>query len=169
GVHRPRRSGGCPRGAPPLRSRPGGEQGLVGHAGPGSRPAPLSGRGVSRRRPRWIPRSRACLLRVSPRIPKSSRALAPDRLVAGVGAAIERIAGEIAPFPVTLGGVGGFPGPGAPRVVWVGVTEGAADLVALHARVEAALALVGIAPEGRAFHPHVTLGRARQGRSGPDL
>ena len=86
-----------------------------------------------------------------------------------VGAALEGIAEEIAPFPVTLGGLGGFPGPRAPRVVWVGVTEGAAGLVTLHARVEAALARVGIAPEGRAFHPHVTLGRARQGRSGPDL
>ena len=36
------------------------------------------------------------------------------------------------------------------------------------AGVEAALGAVGVAPEGRAYHPHVTLGRARGERSGVD-
>jgi len=86
-----------------------------------------------------------------------------------INGALAQAAGTVAPFPVTLGGLGGFPGPRAPRVVWVGVTEGGGGLVALHAGVEAALGAVGVTPEGRAYHPHVTLGRARGGRSGPDV
>jgi 2'-5' RNA ligase len=49
------------------------------------------------------------------------------------------------------------------------VTEGGAPLTALHAGLEAALAERGIPPEGRAFHPHVTLGRARQARGATGL
>jgi RNA 2',3'-cyclic 3'-phosphodiesterase len=89
--------------------------------------------------------------------------------LAVIDGALAQAAGTVAPFPVTLGGLGGFPGPRTPRVVWVGVTEGAGGLVALHAGVEAALGAVGVAPEGRSYHPHVTLGRARGGRSGPDV
>src|SRR3954469_1304828 len=36
-----------------------------------------------------------------------------------------------APFAVAFGGVGAFPPRGAPRVLWLGVTDGAAELVAL--------------------------------------
>jgi RNA 2',3'-cyclic 3'-phosphodiesterase len=89
--------------------------------------------------------------------------------LAVIDGALAQAAGTVAPFPVTLGGLGGFPGPRTPRVVWVGVTEGAGGLVALHAGVEAALGAVGVAPEGRSYHPHVTLGRARGGRSGPGV
>jgi 2'-5' RNA ligase len=74
-----------------------------------------------------------------------------------------------APFAVTLGGFGGFPTARAPRVMWVGVTAGAEPLAALHARVEAALAKQRIPPEGRPFHAHVTLGRARQPRGAVEL
>lgn len=83
--------------------------------------------------------------------------------------ALEATAEATPPFPVTLGGFGGFPGARAPRVVWAGVTVGAEALIALHARLEAALAARGIPSEGRPFHPHVTLGRARSPRGAPEL
>jgi 2'-5' RNA ligase len=83
-------------------------------------------------------------------------------------AALERVreavtvaATGIAPFTVALGGLGGFPSGRAPRVVWAGVITGGERLVALHAALEAALVARGIPEEGRAFHPHVTLARAR--------
>jgi 2'-5' RNA ligase len=72
-------------------------------------------------------------------------------------------------FPVELGGLGSFPARGAPRVVWAGVVAGGERLVALHAALEAALEARGIPGEGRAFHPHITLARARAGRGGARL
>jgi 2'-5' RNA ligase len=74
----------------------------------------------------------------------------------------------ISPFTVALGGLGGFPSARAPRVVWAGVVAGGERLVALHAALEASLVARGIPAEGRAFHPHVTLARARspQGTGG---
>src|SRR5262245_17838196 len=83
-------------------------------------------------------------------------------------ALVEAAAG-VAPFPVTVGGFGGVPSARAPRVIWVGLTAGAEPLMALHARLEAALARRGIPPEDRGFHPHVTLGRAREPRGAPGI
>ncbi len=78
--------------------------------------------------------------------------------------AVRAAATGIRPFTVTLGGLGGFPSPRAPRVVWAGVVTGGEELGAVHAALEAALAAQGIPAEGRAFHPHVTLARARDPR-----
>jgi 2'-5' RNA ligase len=78
--------------------------------------------------------------------------------------ALAEAAAGLAPFRIVLQGFGGFPASRAPRVVWVGVTEGGDRLGALHGRVEAALARRRIPAEGRPFHPHVTLGRAREPR-----
>jgi 2'-5' RNA ligase len=78
--------------------------------------------------------------------------------------AVRAAAAGIRPFTVTLGGLGGFPSPRAPRVIWAGVVAGGEALGALHAALEAALAARGIPAEGRAFHAHVTLARARDPR-----
>lgn len=80
--------------------------------------------------------------------------------------AVEVAATARAPFPVEVEGLGGFPSGRPPRVVWAGVGLGAEGLVGLHAALEAALAVRGIPGESRAFHPHVTLARARD-RRGP--
>jgi 2'-5' RNA ligase len=69
-----------------------------------------------------------------------------------------------APFTSSVGGLGGFPSGRPPRVVWAGVTEGGDGLRTLHAALESALVGRGIPGDGRAFHPHVTLGRARSPR-----
>ena len=57
-------------------------------------------------------------------------------------------------------GLGYFPNPRRPRVIWIGV-EASANLAPLAARLEAALAPLGIAAEKRAYVPHLTLGRFR--------
>ena len=83
--------------------------------------------------------------------------------------ALAEAAAAVAPFQVTVGGFGGFPSARAPRVIWMGLTAGVEPMVALHGRLEAALARRGFPPEGRGFHPHVTLGRAREPRGAPGI
>jgi 2'-5' RNA ligase len=65
------------------------------------------------------------------------------------------------PFDAALGGLGTFPERGDARVLWLGLSHGAAQVVALQRSVESALAAAGFEREPRAFHPHVTLGRPR--------
>jgi 2'-5' RNA ligase len=65
-------------------------------------------------------------------------------------------------FDVRLGGVGAFPPVGRPRVLWVGVTEGAADLAALHVEVAARLRPLPLVAEDRPFRAHLTLARFRE-------
>lgn len=69
-----------------------------------------------------------------------------------------------APFDVTLGGVGAFPDPRRPRVVWVGFSAGGPELVRLAGEVREVLRALGLPVEERAFVPHLTLFRVR-GRS----
>ena len=64
-------------------------------------------------------------------------------------------------FELELEGIGAFPGPGDPRVVWVGVGDGADRVVALQARLEDGLAAEGIPRERRPFRAHATLFRVR--------
>jgi 2'-5' RNA ligase len=93
----------------------------------------------------------------------------PPEALGGVREAVRAAATRSGPFTVALGGLGGFPSPRAPRVVWAGVTAGAAELGVLHAALEAALIAQGIPGEARAFHPHVTLARARARRGAGGL
>ena len=72
-----------------------------------------------------------------------------------------------APFSLVVEGLGCFPNPKRPRVLWAGVTEDTGGLKALQRDVEKSLVPLGFEPENRAFHPHLTLGRSKRGiRSG---
>lgn len=73
-------------------------------------------------------------------------------------------AAEVAPFDVGLRGLGGFPSPARPRVIWAGLGDGVAAAAALARRVDGALATLGFPREARAFSAHVTLGRVRAPR-----
>lgn len=79
--------------------------------------------------------------------------------VAAVEGALRRVADTTVPFEVTLGGFGAFPTIRKPRVVWLGVTA-SAELRCLKQDLEWGLADAGFEAETRAFHPHLTLGRA---------
>lgn len=65
-------------------------------------------------------------------------------------------------FDLHLQGAGAFPHPGAPRVLWVGVERGGADVCSLQRLVDQALAGVGFTHDVRSFHAHVTIGRVRE-------
>jgi 2'-5' RNA ligase len=56
---------------------------------------------------------------------------------------------------------GAFPSPHAPRVVWLGLGGDLVPLTQLFYRLEKAFAALGYPPEGRAFNPHLTLGRVK--------
>ncbi|HTO99259.1 MAG TPA: RNA 2',3'-cyclic phosphodiesterase [Myxococcales bacterium] len=74
---------------------------------------------------------------------------------------------EVASFELALCGAGAFPSAGRPRVLWIGVTTGGAELVAAAERLRGALEQRRFKLEERKFHPHLTLGRVRpQGEKG---
>ena len=63
-------------------------------------------------------------------------------------------------FTINAKGLGVFPGPKRPRVLWVGLAGD--HLISLASRVESALQPLGFTPETRPFTPHLTIGRWRQ-------
>ncbi len=65
------------------------------------------------------------------------------------------------PFFLPLVGLGTFPTKGWPKIIWIGVGTGHPHLFQLHKRVQEALLAVGLEPDLRPFHPHVTLARCR--------
>jgi 2'-5' RNA ligase len=89
--------------------------------------------------------------------------VAEDRAPAIISAAAEPIA--VAPFGVGFGGIGAFPPRGAPRVLWLGVADGAPAVVELQEIVASRLEHVGVPRERRPFHPHLTLGRWKESRA----
>ncbi len=77
-----------------------------------------------------------------------------------VSAALQPVAAAQRPFSLEIGGIGAFPHLNRPRVLWVGVKQGAAAIKRLAEAVNLQLARVGYPAESR-FHPHLTLARLR--------
>lgn len=65
------------------------------------------------------------------------------------------------PFEVALNGIGAFERRGFADAVWAGVIPHE-PLRALHKKLDSALARVGIAPDERAYLPHITLARLKR-------
>src|SRR3984893_15464459 len=64
-------------------------------------------------------------------------------------------------FFLPLRSVGVFNSRGHPSVVWVGVGKGHPHLYALHRQIQDAVLSAGLQADLKPFHPHVTVGRAR--------
>ncbi len=86
-----------------------------------------------------------------------------ERLEA-VGDALAVVAAEVSPFHFQVTSFGVFPDLRYPRIVWLGIGEGADRVEALQVVVEAEMERQGFQPEKRAFRPHVTVGRMRSPR-----
>jgi 2'-5' RNA ligase len=82
-----------------------------------------------------------------------------DEQLGEVEAALVEAAAATAPFALTLHGLGAFPGLERPRILWVGIADGALSARGVQARVEAALERRGMSRERQAWHPHLTIGR----------
>lgn len=65
------------------------------------------------------------------------------------------------PFELRLDGIGKFGRRGQPGVLWAGVAPHDA-LKLLHKKVDQACIRAGVEPEGRAYHPHITLARLKR-------
>lgn len=85
----------------------------------------------------------------------------PVEKVEGIKAALGRVAASHHAFEVAIEGLGVFPNPRRPRVVWIGVSRGASELAALQRSVGEEIRRLGFQPEERAFSPHITLGRVK--------
>ena len=70
-------------------------------------------------------------------------------------------------FDIHLSGIGAFPGPKRPRVIYIG-SQAPAELEEFQRRVESATRRLGYKPEERVFSPHLTIGRVRQHVSADD-
>jgi RNA 2',3'-cyclic 3'-phosphodiesterase len=58
-------------------------------------------------------------------------------------------------------GIGCFPSPARPRIVWAGIGEAVAILEELKRTLDESLGSLGYAPDMRPFHPHLTIGRIK--------
>ncbi len=65
------------------------------------------------------------------------------------------------PFLIEVGGIGVFPNLDRPRVLWIGLKRGEADVSKLARVVNQRFVKMGIRNESR-FHPHLTLARLRR-------
>jgi 2'-5' RNA ligase len=71
-------------------------------------------------------------------------------------------------FEMEFGGLGAFPNPKRPRVIWIGI-QAPTGLEALQHGIEAAAATLGYPPEKRPFSPHLTIGRVKKKGGSPGM
>ena len=88
-----------------------------------------------------------------------------ERLAEGLAGPLQ----EVESFPVAVRGVGAFPDPRRPEVIWAAVARPPEPLMEAQALVEAAARAAGLEAEAREFLPHITLGRVRNRRAAPGL
>jgi 2'-5' RNA ligase len=89
----------------------------------------------------------------------------PRDRITTVQEALMVVARNAPPCTITAEGLGCFPSPSRPRVIWVGVTEPTGSLKVLSEAIEEAMTSLGYKPERHGFTPHLTLGRVRRGTS----
>lgn len=82
-----------------------------------------------------------------------------------IKAGISDAAGSRACFLISVSGIGAFPQPARPKVIWAGIDTGKEECRRLHKDIDASMEELGFKSEGRAFSAHLTLGRVRSGRN----
>lgn len=84
-----------------------------------------------------------------------------DDSLAHIKSAVLTAAQERAPFEARLAGWGAFPGSFRPQTLWAAVSAEGDALQRLESALTRELWTIGVPPEGKPFHPHITLGRVR--------
>lgn len=72
---------------------------------------------------------------------------------------------SFSPFTIELQGLGVFPKPSFPRVVWAGIKKGSEELKDVFQQLEPRLRGLGFKPDNKGFSPHLTIMRVRGGRN----
>jgi 2'-5' RNA ligase len=86
--------------------------------------------------------------------------VAPERLE-HLTLAASRAAARVAPFELRLEGCGVFPSRSRPSVLWLGISDAAAQISELQTHLEDECARENFPRDVRPFHPHVTVARIR--------
>jgi 2'-5' RNA ligase len=95
----------------------------------------------------------------------------PNRDLKEICSAAASGAKVMEPFEIQVEGLGAFPNPSRPRVVWAGLTSSNSTVLQdLQRSIVRSVAAIGYRPDLERFHPHITLGRIRHDRRrAPDL
>ena len=80
--------------------------------------------------------------------------------------AVNAAAQPLEPFALRLTGLGCFPSPRNPRVLWCGVEDATGGCARWLALADPLFEKLGFPRETRALHPHITLGRSRSPAGG---
>ncbi|MDD5182395.1 MAG: RNA 2',3'-cyclic phosphodiesterase [Candidatus Nanoarchaeia archaeon] len=64
-------------------------------------------------------------------------------------------------FEIEIQDIGAFPSMASPRVIWLGMKKGTAEIKSLAGSLEKAYSRIGIPSEGREFQAHLTLCRLK--------
>lgn len=92
-----------------------------------------------------------------------------DREMAEACMRTVRVAAKHKAFELEALGVGAFPSIHRPRTLWLGAGAGSEQFCDLQADIEDSLSELGFRGEGRAFTPHITIGRqASRAAAGPN-
>ncbi|MGH8016430.1 MAG: RNA 2',3'-cyclic phosphodiesterase [Candidatus Zixiibacteriota bacterium] len=84
-----------------------------------------------------------------------------EKLIPQIMKIIDDVAADHASVSSGLKGLGAFPDFRRPRVYWVGLEQGTAELGKIAAALENAVHLLGFEKENRPFKSHLTLGRIK--------
>jgi RNA 2',3'-cyclic 3'-phosphodiesterase len=87
-----------------------------------------------------------------------------ERRIVEVEKACVLSAAEFQPFTLSLNDTGVFPNAKQPRVLWAGLSGEVENVVEMHRRLDERLALIRFKPEGKKFHPHLTIGRLKSNK-----
>ena len=75
----------------------------------------------------------------------------------------------ISAFPLSVEGIGAFPTPSRPKVIWTGLKGATETLLNLQKRIDKALAAIGFAEEDRPFQGHLTIGRVKKSQASKEI
>lgn len=82
---------------------------------------------------------------------------------------LNETANRTSSFPCVLSGLGAFPNPWEPRVVWVGIDVGSKESLVLSDTVRTYLRKAGVAFDTKPFRPHITIAYTRKNLSRQEL
>ncbi len=86
----------------------------------------------------------------------------PDAHLPDIIETLTEVATGFPEVAASLTGLGAFPSPVRPRIVWAGLAAGRERIVDLMTHIDEACEILGFEPETRAPHPHVTVARVER-------
>jgi len=86
-----------------------------------------------------------------------------ETIIPNIQDILNRITPRYLPIICKFTGLGVFPSPRRPKVIWLGVTEGSDQLSSLAEELSGEITQLGFKSEKRGYTPHLTLGRIKAG------